>query len=371
MGRHCHTGKHSSCTGVFMKVESNNDVQTIRPLDRAAISHASVSAPAKGIDELAHLFGQEVELNSRALSERKMTVRVPPVAQLAQLYDQLGHPAKKKLPLLLVLFRQQLRDKPTLEKLLKLADGDPARAFVVLKHMVTNAGSEDRQSEATLARDAIAKLEARFKGEIQAGLNIALALQSAGLDPQERQAMRVLYYGSVVTRQSLSTMMQALLGVYGGEQFHVGLKVMCEALADDIAAKVSSMPTPLLRTLLLGLRDCGQLSSVLAGCNALIGRLGIEHDAVGLLQRLLAYAGSGIEAAEVLRLANDLGGSSSLRQVVALQTLYPLLQQLPLALWSDSHVRRDTLARLVVVVDELDRHLRGPTRFAGEPRTMT
>lgn len=371
MGSRCHTGKHSSCTGVSMKVESNNDVQTIRPLDQAAISHASVPAPAKGIDELAHLFGQEVELNSRALSGRKMTLRVPPVEQLAQLYDQLGHPAKKTLAFLSLLFRQQLQGRPTVEKLLKLADGDPARAFVVLKHVAAKAGSEVRQSDATLARDAIAQLEARFKGEIQAGLNIALALQSAGVDPQERQALRMLYYANVVTRQSLSTMMQALLGVYGGEQFHVGLQVMRKALADDIAAKVSSMPTPLLRTLLQGLRDCGQLSSVLAGCNELIGRLGIEHDAVGLLQRLLAYAGGGIEAAEALRLANDLGGVSSLQQLLALQATYPLFKQLPLALWSDNQVRRDTLARLVMVVDELDRHMRGPTRHAGEPRTMT
>jgi type III secretion protein W len=371
MGSRCHTGKHSSCTGVSMKVESNNDVQTIRPLDQAAISHTSVPAPAKGIDELAHLFGQEVELNSRALSGRKMTVRVPPVEQLAQLYDQLGHPAKKTLAFLSLLFRQQLQGRPTVENLLKLADGDPARAFVVLKHVVAKAGSEVRQSDATLARDAIARLEARFKGEIQAGLNIALALQSAGVDPQERQALRLLYYANVVTRQSLSTMMQALLGVYGGEQFHVGLQVMRKALADDIAAKVSSMPTPLLRTLLQGLRDCGQLSSVLAGCNELIGRLGIEHDAVGLLQRLLAYAGGGIEAAEALRLANDLGGGSFLQQLLALQAIYLLFKQLPLALWSDNQVRRDTLTRLVMVVDELDRHMRGPTRHAGEPRTMT
>lgn len=354
-----------------MKVESNNDVQTIRPLDQAVISHTSVPAPAKGVDELAHLFSQEVEFNSRALGERKMGVRVPSTEQLAQLYDQLGHPAQATLASVSRRVRLQLLHEPSIEKLLDLAGGDPARAFVVLKHVAAQADGESRQSEATLARDALAKLEVRFKGEIQAGLNIAVALQAAGVDPQERQALRVLYYSSVVTRQSLATMMQALLGVYGGERFHVGLTVMRKALADDIAARVSSMPTALLRTLLLGLQSCGQLSAVLAGCKTLIGRLGIEHDAVDLLQRLLAYAGSGIEAAEALRLGNDLGGGPSQRQLVALHALYPLFQALPLALWPDSQVRRDTLARLVMVMDELDRYLRGPTRFAGEPRAMT
>jgi type III secretion protein W len=353
--------------------DPRNDVRTHPSEGEAVVSHASaqVHTSAKGIDELSHLFGQEVELNSRALNERKMVVRVLPAEQLAQLYDQLGHPAKKTLAFLSLLFRQQLQDRPTVEKLLKLADGDPARAFVVLKHVVAKADSEGRPSDTTLARDAIAKLEARFKGEIQAGLNIALALQSAGVDPQERQALRVLYYASVVTRQSLSTMMQALLGVYGGEQFHVGLKVMRKALADDIAAAVSSMPTPLLRTLLMGLRDCGQLSSVLGGCHKLIQRLSIEHNAVSLLQRLLGYAGAGIAVDELLRLGDELGGGPLDRQLMSLNALYPLFQQFPLALWSEKRIRLETLQILLTVIDELDRALRGPTRYAGEPRLMT
>ena len=61
--------------------------------------------------------------------------------------------------------------------LLDLADGDPARTFVVLKYVAAQADTEVRPSEAGLARDAIARLEARFKGQIQAGLNIAAALQ--------------------------------------------------------------------------------------------------------------------------------------------------------------------------------------------------
>ncbi|PAM34968.1 SepL/TyeA/HrpJ family type III secretion system gatekeeper, partial [Acinetobacter baumannii] len=97
------------------------------------------------------------------------------------------------------------------------------------------------------------------------GLNIAMALQAASDDPQERQAVRALYYASVVVRQSLASMMQSLLGVYGGEQFATGLKVMRRALADDIAACTSSVPTAQLRTLLQGLQSCGQLSGVL--CN--------------------------------------------------------------------------------------------------------
>lgn len=199
----------------------------------------------------------------------------------------------------------------------------------------------------------------------QAGLNIAVALQAASVDPQERQALRTLYYASVVTRQSLATMMHALLGVYGGDRFADGLKVMRKALADDIAAKVSSMPTPLLRTLLLGLQSCGQLSGVLAGCHALLQRLGIDHDAVGLLQRLLGFAGSGISTAEILRFGMILWASER-QKLLSLNALYPLVQQLPLALWLDSRVREETLRGFLAVMGEMERIARGPARFPDE-----
>ncbi|MGY2137284.1 TyeA family type III secretion system gatekeeper subunit [Pseudomonas reactans] len=346
-----------------MKVESPRDAQTVNHLDQPVVSNASVPAPVKGGDELSRLFNQEVELNKLPLNQRQMGVRVPPAEQLVQLYDQLGHPAQASMASVSRRLRMQLLQNANVEKLLEHAGGDPARAFVVLKHVAAQADTELRKSEAALARAAIARLEARFKETIQAGLNIALSLQAASVDPQERQALRSLYYASVVTRQSLATMMQALLGVYGGERFYEGLNVMRKALADDIAAQVSSMPTPLLRSLLLGLRGCGQLGSVLAGCQALNLRLGIDQDAVHLLQRMLGYAGSGIVADEILRLGQEMGSGSPSRQLAALNALYPLIRQLPLALWPDSRAREEALFRFIVVMDELNRIDGGTKRF--------
>ncbi len=351
-----------------MKVESINDVHSIQRLDQPTVAVAPTPTPK--IDEVAHIFSQEVEANNRVLTQRSLGVRVPPTEQLAQLYEQLGHPAQTTLSTISRQIRMQLLQLPTVDKLMDLTGGDPARAFVVLKHVAAQADSEVRPSEAALARDAIAKLEVRFQGEIQAGLNIAVALQAAGVDPQERQALRVLYYSSVVTRQSLATMMQALLGVYGGGEFSKGLNVMSKALADDIAAHVSSVPSALLRTLLLGLQSCGQLNAVLTNCNGVIQRLHIEQDAVGLLQRMLGYAGSGIAAAEVLRLTEDLGGRASPRNLTILNALYPLIQTLPQAVWPDSRMRQDALHAFLVVMDELARIERGPAGIAVALRTL-
>ncbi|KTC27237.1 type III secretion regulator RspJ [Pseudomonas sp. ABAC21] len=346
-----------------MKVEFPKDVSSARHLDQSATAAVSAPAPAK-VDELAQIFDREVLAGNAAM--RATAIRIPPSEQLTQLYDQLGYPAQESLAAISRRFRHQLQHNVSVDKWVELAEGDPARAFVVLKHLEVQLDSEARPSEAGKARDAIALLSVGFKGEIQAGLAFAGTLLESGGDPQERQALRALYYASIATRQSLATIMQALLGAYGGDTFSARLGNMRKALADDIAALVSSMTTPRLRTLLLALQSCGQLGTVLASCHALIERLGIDHDAVSLLQRLLGYAGSGIDAGEILRLGHDLGHNPSLRQVVLLNALYPLMRDLPLALWPDSRVRQNALDCFIAVMGELERSERKPSRFAGD-----
>ncbi|WP_448653045.1 type III secretion system gatekeeper subunit SctW [Pseudomonas fluorescens] len=353
-----------------MKVESANDVHPILHLDPLVGTPVSTSTPAPAkVDELAHIFNQEVESNIRALGQRSLGMRIPPTEQFSQLYDQLGHPAQETLAAVSRRFRMQLLQGTDVKQLLALTDGDPARAYVALKYLEAQAGTDVRSSEASLARDASAELEASFGGQIRAGLNTAVTLQAGSVDPQERQALRTLYYTSVVARQSLATMMQALLGVYGGDRFVFGLKVMRKALSDDIAAHASSIPKAQLSTLLLGLQSCGQLSSVLTHCQALIQRLSLEDDPVRLLQRLLGYVSTGLGTTEVKRLADEFGVGNSPKGLVFLNAFYAVVKQLPLALWADSRAREETLSLTLRVMGELAQIERGPVTFADESRT--
>jgi len=343
-----------------MKIESHQDVPPAQLQVQSAV--LPVSQPDR-TGELAHYFDPGVVAAHHAL--HATSIHVPPVEQLAQLYELLGHPAQESMATVSRRFKHQLQHNPSVDKLLELAEGDPARAYVVLKHLESQANNDARPSEAAKARDAVAMLSVAYKGEIQAGLKVATALLEAGGEPQEREALRALYYASVATRQSLSTMMQALLGVHGGDTFSSRLSSMRKALADDIAHLVSSMTTPRLRTLLLALQSCGQLGVVLSGCNALTQRLGNDYDCVALLQRLLGYAGSGIDASEILRLGNDLANGLTTRQVIILNALYPLIRDLPPALWPDSRVRQSSLDTFLAVMGELDRVDRGSKRFVG------
>jgi type III secretion protein W len=98
----------------------------------------------------------------------------------------------------------------------------------------------------------------------------------------------------------------------------------------------------------------------------MIERLGLNHDAVSLLQRQLGYADSGIDEPEILRFGQDLGNGTSTRQVVLLNALYPMTRDLPLDLWSDSRVRDKALGSFLVVLDELRRGEQGPGKFDGD-----
>lgn len=344
-------------------IEFPSELSKTHTVDQPRVNQTSTPAATTGpvTDNLALLFNEEVVANNRALNHRQLILPLASVQMLKQIYNQLGHPAKKTFAMARLQIKQQLEVRGDVAKLLEVCEGDPTLTCVVLKNEEALGGTA-----AALARDARIMLEASFRGQIQAGLNTAAAFEEGCPNLQERMAVRMLYYESVVPHQSLPTMLQKLLDVYGVERFPEGLKVMQRALADDIAAKVSSSPNASLRTLLLGLQSCGQLSGVLAACQGLRQRLAVDHDAVVLLQRLLGFTGGGVGAAEILRFVDDLQSGSTAQQLLVLNALLPVVEQLPLALWPDSTVRNETLNCFRVVIGELDRIARSHARFPRE-----
>ena len=160
-------------------------------------------------EEVGMLFSQKVESSSKELTQRKLRTldpqiqRIQGIEQLSELYEQLGHPGQLSLGQLARQVRQELLLTPDVDSLLTLTGGDPARTHVVLQHVTDQAKAQGREIEAALARDFQVQVQARYHPQIQAGMNIALALKTADGDAALRQAVRVLYYSSVVMKQSL------------------------------------------------------------------------------------------------------------------------------------------------------------------------
>ncbi|MGN8274599.1 type III secretion system gatekeeper subunit SctW [Pseudomonas sp. SMN5] len=352
-------------------------------LAQAASALGSVGKPVEtqqavqsnSMEEVGMTFSHHVERNSKALSQRRIRnarsevgqTRVETRERLEEWYDQLGHPGKQSLSAMAAQAGTLLYSQPALEDVVHATGGDPARTDLILQEVLREAESQGRQVEAKRARDYLQLLREQYGAQIQAGMNIAEALRAAGGDPQLRQAVRRLYYDTVVLKQSLPTMMQALLGLFGEAAFVSGLDMMRRALADDIAAQTPSSPTAKLRALLIGLAASTQLSSVLHSCRQLLEQLAgscptSQLTAVLLLQRMLGVAASGLSAAEVRRIGRELGGDEERDQLVSLNGLYSMLKRLPLALWRDGKSRQSALKNLLVLLDERSRgEIRGQT----------
>lgn len=337
----------------------------------------SQAVQSNSMEEVGMTFSHHVERNTKALNQRRIRnarsevgqARVETRAQLEEWYDQLGHPGKQSLAAMAAQAGVLLYGEPVLEEVLQSTGGDPARTDLILREALRDAEVQGRLVEAKRARDYLQRLRERYGAEIQAGMNIAEALRASGGDPELRQAVRRLYYDTVVLKQSLPTMMQALLGLFGETAFVSGLDMMRRALADDIAAQTPSRPTAKLRTLLIGLSTSTQLSSVLQSCRQLLEQLAGrcpagQLTAVLLLQRMLGIATGGLSSAEVRRLGRELGGDQERDQLVSLNGLYAMLKRLPLVLWRDGKSRQTALKNLLVLLDERSR---GETRGQTAP----
>ncbi|WLH12494.1 TyeA family type III secretion system gatekeeper subunit [Pseudomonas hefeiensis] len=360
----------------IMKVEAPTNAHIAVNLAQAASAMVGMGKPvasaqsvqSNSMEEVGMTFSHHVERNTKALSQRRIRnarsevgqVRVETREQLEQWYDQLGHPGKQSLGAMAAQAGLLLCGEPVLEEVVQSTGGDPARTDLILQQALRDAQVQGRLVEAQRARDYLQLLRERYGAQIQAGMNIAEALRASGGDPELRQAVRRLYYDTVVLKQSLPTMMQALLGLFGEAAFVPGLDMMRRALADDIAAHTPSRPTALLRTLLIGLAASTQLGSVLHSCRRLLEQLAYscpasQLTAVLLLQRMLGFVSSGLSAAEVRRIGRELGGEEERDQLVSLNGLYPLLKRLPLPLWRDGKSRQTALKNLLVLLDERSR----------------
>ena len=346
-----------------MKVDGRNDTAQMMLSSRAfevRPAHSFVQSAAAA-EEVGMLFSQKAESSSKAMSQRELRTtdlrvqRVQGIAQLNELYEHLGHPGQVSLGLLALQVRRELASNTGVENLLTLTGGDPTRTSVVLQYVTAQARLQGRERDTERAQHVQAQLHTGYSRQIQAGLNIALT--TAAGDAALRQAVRTLYYSSVVLKQSLVSIIQAALELFDEEGVDDGLRMMRRALADDMAACRPSVPTIKLRTLLTGLQGCTQLSSILHSCRLFTERLSsrerqAELSPVSLLQRLLGYASTGIDSEEVQSLSRQLGGDNLSSQLVSLNQVYPLVQRLPQAIWNDSASRQDALQSFLNLMGE-------------------
>ncbi|AZC84001.1 type III secretion system gatekeeper subunit SctW [Pseudomonas chlororaphis] len=351
-----------------MKINNYNDVLSLDPLPRPTFGSEIASATAKNplidsMEEVALKFSESVERHSKSLDQRSIKdinrdQRVERIERLVELYRLLDPSNQPSLQQQARRMQIHLQQQPSLQAALTLADQDPACADILLQQAFRLSQSEGRKTDADTTLQLIDELRLVHGDKVRAGFNTARAIALFSRDPQQRAAMRQLYYRTIVDQKPLASLLEALLEHFSEEQIIRGLHTLQRALADDIAALSPSIPSGVLSSMLSGLSSCGQLNNLLKTCQTLIeGMRQQEHwgdmTPLAMSKRLLRFCAHGIFARDLTLLAEDTVGSTLRLQPMFLNGLYPLLHNLPLVLWKDLKTRQNGLHLLQDLIAEV------------------
>lgn len=356
---------------------------SIAPSSAGASSRMPTSPLEDSMEEVSMTFAEHVERKSKALNQRKVVAQpgsramqhIERIEKLDELMKLLEHPQHAQLETLNQKMQTLLQRSPSphLDELLEAAGHDPVRCDVVLRHTLVQA---QRAQNTELASSAVQSLEMLHKekgAEVSAGLNTASAIASFSTDPTQKQAMRQLYYQTIVHLQSGNAMLGALLNSFGSVHFNQGLRTLQRALSDDLAARSSSIPRRALQKILASLQDAGNISQTLTASKILLKRLDgklpdVNFSPLELTRRLLNLSGNGAYLRDLQNLSHDVAGQQPHHQVLFLSGLVPLVYHLPLGLWRDdkSKNRQMALNLLRTVISEYAAH--EPRATLSQPR---
>lgn len=347
-------------TSVLPPEEENAAVASVARAPVAAPAAHTAASPLEGsMEEVSMTFAEQMERKSKSLNQRRITQQpgtraqqqIERIDKLNQLLQLLEHPRHARLEaqtrqmqtLLLGSSSQGLTD------LLQAAGDDPARCDVLLRHSIQHAQLTQNSTLAGKAVQALELLHQEKGKEVHAGLNTAAAIASFSTDPGQKQAMRQLYYQTIVHLQSGHALLDTLLSKFGEAHFTQGLRSLQRALADDIAARSSSIPRSTLQKILTSLQDAGRISQTISASHELLNRLKSKLPVIGLsalelTRRVVNLSGNGAYLRDLQNMANDAAGSQPKHQLLFFSGLLGLVQQLPAGLWREDKSKNRQMA---------------------------
>nr|WP_113865246.1 type III secretion system gatekeeper subunit SctW [Brenneria salicis]NMN91782.1 type III secretion protein W [Brenneria salicis ATCC 15712 = DSM 30166]RBP65849.1 type III secretion protein W [Brenneria salicis ATCC 15712 = DSM 30166]RLM31880.1 SepL/TyeA/HrpJ family type III secretion system gatekeeper [Brenneria salicis ATCC 15712 = DSM 30166] len=330
--------------------------------------HHTPAAPAlsTSMEEIAMAFGEQAERRSKSLSRRNISqpdvragANVERIEKLTELFRMLENSSQNTLDQQIGRMRSLLMQEtpPDLNAILTAAGNDPARGDILLRH-VHSQSAQHAPEVAAAAEQALQQLHTEKGPEVRAGLNTAAAISLFSTQPEQKQAMRELYYQKIVHQQSASSLLDALLERFDAASFSVGLRTMQRALAADIASLAPSISKPVLNKMLSNLHDAKHLSHTLSSSQAMLSRLATKlpeftMGAVDLTRRLIGLSANGAYARDLHNLGREVAGSQLQHQSLFFNALLPLVNELPQPLWRDAKNRQTALQLIRGLIGEL------------------
>lgn len=310
-------------------------------------------------------FAAALVQHSRILSQRELIASNNALqsraVKLGELYQLLMGDQDTGLDNAARLLRKKLQalDSSNLSQILAYADGDAAKAHVVLQAARKQAQADGEMGEHVVLTQHLKLLRRQYGPRARAGINTARAFARTSIDNKRRASLRNLYSVAVCGQPNITGLIEALLGEQQESgQFDLNLRDMRTAIADDLSALTPSAPLEQLRTLMHGLNTARHVTTLLRGCEHLLGRMrsknpDLKVDPPAFLKHLLTLTANGMNVNQTLQLTQHIGGKPLKHQLAFLNALRPMLMQLPILLWRDLKSRQNALNNLLLLMAQL------------------
>ncbi|KAA8712086.1 type III secretion system gatekeeper subunit SctW [Pseudomonas cannabina] len=354
-----------------MKIVAPPIVQTLpvaptRVSVPAARQTRAQEPPSKGTSaKQISRFTAELVQRSRILRQRELIASRNALQsraiKLGELYQLLMNEEDTGLDNAARVLRKKLAQDESSEitEVLKFAEDDAAKAYVVLQAARKQAESEGSPREYEVLTSKLKHLRRELGTRARAGINTAKAFGRQNTDNTRRAALRKLYSVAVSGQPNIIGLIEALISEQEEPgQFDLDLRDMRVAIADDLSAVSPSASHEQLRTLMHGLTTARHVATLLGGCEQLLKRMrkknpDLKVDPPAFLKHLLTLTANGMNVNQTLQLTQHIGGEQLKHQLAFLNGLRPMLMQLPILLWRDMKSRHTALNNLLVLMSEL------------------
>lgn len=302
---------------------------------------------ASAAEELTFQFSESMERKMKSLSTRSFqpaesTKRAETIEKLRALYELLDNEFNQQN---LKLQAKQIYQYAANGQEIKLSDANiPAASYILLKEAHNFAFSNNNTDARLAIEKKLEELDKKDGRKINAGLNTAEQLHSAYKDSSKRDAMRHIYYQSILGSSSLSGLMHALLDTFGERDLSSSINVLTKAVLEDMNALRPSSSREHLSLKLKDLNGMNCARSLINDCKAFIGNIKNkknvpEGDAIVLTKSILTMTSGSIFSNDLHRLANEFVGSDPEQKLVFLNSFFPFVKSLPQALWNNAKSR--------------------------------
>lgn len=310
-------------------------------------------------------FAAALVQHSRILSQRELIASINALqsraVKLGELYQLLMGAQDTGLDNAARVLRKklQMENSADLSQVLAYTDGDVAKAHVLLQAARKQAQSDGATGEHVVLTQHLKLLRRKYGPRARAGINTAKAFARPSLDSKRRGTLRNLYSVAVSGQPNITGLIEALLDEQQEPgQFDLNLRDMRSAIADDLSALTPSASHEQLRTLMHGLNTARHVTTLLHGCEHLLGRMRTKNpelnvDPPAFLKHLLMLTANGMNLSQTLQLTQHIAGKPLKHQLAFLNGLRPMLLQLPILLWRDMKSRQNALSNLLTLMAEL------------------